>query len=210
MASNPSVLLVACGALAREIKALKRLGGWDHVTLRCLPAELHNRPEQIPGAVAELLESARGEFRELLVAYADCGTGGRLDAVLAEHGARRLPGAHCYEVFAGTERFAAMHEAEPGTFYLTDFLVRHFDRLVICGLGIDRHPELEPLYFGNYRRVVYLAQSDSAKLEEQARACAKRLGLDFERRETGMNRLGRALGLQVAPDLLSSEAPCRS
>jgi hypothetical protein len=200
-----TVLLIACGALAREITALKRLGGWDHVTLRCLPAALHNRPDEIPRAVARLLESARDEFTEILVAYADCGTGGRLDAVLAEHGAHRLPGAHCYEVFAGAESFASLQEAEPGTFYLTDFLVRHFDRLVIRGLGIDRHPELQPLYFGNYRRVVHLAQSRSPELAMRARVCAKRLGLEFEQRVTGMDRLERALGVGPAPAATSEE-----
>jgi hypothetical protein len=210
MASRPAVLLIACGALAREITALKRLGGWDHVTVRCLPAELHNRPEEIPEAVAKLLEKARDEFAEIVVAYADCGTGGRLDAVLAEYGARRLPGAHCYEVFAGAEGFVSLQEEELGTFYLTDFLVRHFDRLVIRGLGLDRHPELQPLYFGNYRRVVHLAQSRSPEMEIRARTCAKRLGLEFEQRVTGMGALEQALAVDSLPAATSGEAQCTS
>jgi hypothetical protein len=189
----PSLLLIACGALARELQAIRALGGWDHVAIECLPAALHDSPDEIPGALRARLEAAKGRFDEILVAYADCGTGGRLDAVLAEFGARRLPGAHCYEFLAGAERFAALHEAEPGTFYLTDFLVRHFDRLVLRGLGLDRHPELLPAYFGNYRRVVYLAQTRSPELETRARSCAERLGLAFEIHVTGLEPLARAL-----------------
>jgi len=190
-----SLLLIACGALAREIKAVLRLNDCDHVSLRCLPAELHNRPEQIPDAVRALIEEAKGNFDEILVAYGDCGTGGRLDAVLAETGARRLPGAHCYAFFAGEERFAALQEEEIGSFYLTDFLVRHFDRLVIRGLGLDRHPELLASYFGHYRRVVYLAQSRAPELHSQARVCAQRLGLDFESRYFGLAPFEAALGI---------------
>ena len=190
-----SLLLIACGALLRELKTLVRLNGWDHVTLRCLPAELHNRPEQIPGAVRALIEESGEDFDEILVGYGDCGTGGRLDALLAEVGARRLPGAHCYAFFAGEERFEALHEEEPGSFYLTDFLVRHFDRLVFRGLGLDRHPELLPTYFGNYRRVVYLAQTRSPALDAQARACARLLGLDFELRATGLAPFKTALAI---------------
>jgi hypothetical protein len=188
-----SVLLIACGALARELRALQCLGGWEHVAIQCLPAELHNRPQEIPHAVREKLERARGSFDEVFVAYADCGTGGRLDAVLAEYGVERLPGAHCYDFFSGIERFAALHEAEPGSFYLTDFLVRHFDRLVIRGLGIDRHPELLAEYFGNYRRVVYLAQTPTPELDAKARECAQQLGLAFERCVTGLDGLAKAL-----------------
>jgi hypothetical protein len=192
---KPSVLLIACGALAREIKALKRLGGWDHVTVRCLPSKLHNTPDEIPKAVREQLEAADGQFDQRFVAYADCGTGGRLDSLCAEFGVERLPGAHCYEFFAGTARFAELHDEEPGTFYLTDFLVRHFDRLVVRGLGLDRHPELLPDYFGNYRRVVYLAQTPSQELEGKARDCAKTLGLAFEVVFTGLDRFDRALDI---------------
>jgi hypothetical protein len=190
---KPSVLLIACGALAREIKTLQRLGGWDHVTVRCLPAALHNTPSEIPEAVRKQLEAAKGHFDQLFVAYADCGTGGRLDSLLAEYGVERLPGAHCYEFFAGAERFAELHDEEPGTFYLTDFLVRHFDRLVFRGLGLDRHPELLPDYFGNYRRVVYLAQTQSPELEDKARDCAKTLKLAFEIVFTGLGPFDRAL-----------------
>lgn len=194
-----SVLLIACGALAREVKAVRDLGGWDHVEIHCLPAELHNTPLEIPAAVRAKLATVKGRYDEVFLAYADCGTGGRLDAVLAEHGVERLPGAHCYEFLAGTDSFAAQHEAEPGTFYLTDFLVRHFDRLVLRGLGLDRHPELLSDYFGNYRRVLYLAQTRSSTLEARARSCAERLELAFEAHFTGLEPLEQALAIAPGP-----------
>lgn len=187
-------LIIACGALATELIALRRRGGLDHITIKCLPAELHNEPERIPAAVRELLDRERGRYVNLFVAYADCGTGGRLDRVLAEYEVERLPGAHCYEFFAGSELFASLHEDVPGTFYLTDFLVRHFERLVIEGLGLDRHPQLLPTYFGNYERAVYLCQQHSAEIEARARLCAERLDLDFELRIVGLAPLARALG----------------
>ena len=182
-------LIVACGALAREIVALKRMNGWTHVDVQCLPPELHNRPERIPGAVRDALAAARDRYDDIFVAYADCGTGGLLDPVLAEYGVQRLPGAHCYEFFATSQVFHELAEAEPGTFYLTDFLVRHFERLVVAGLGIDRHPELAHEYFRNYRRMVYLAQASNAELSLAARAIAARLGLTFEERVTGYGDL---------------------
>jgi len=157
--------------------------------VRCLPAELHNRPERIPAAVRELIRESRGRYRSIFVAYGDCGTGGLLDAVLREEGVERIPGAHCYEFFATGPVFSELAEAEPGTFYLTDFLLRHFDRLVIRGLGLDRHPELFSSYFGNYRKLVYLAQAPAAQSQEQARAIAGRMGLEFEYRKTGYGTL---------------------
>jgi len=192
-ARGRSVLLLACGALAQELLALKRLGGWDHVSVECLPAQLHNTPQEIPKAVREKLEEVKGRYDEVFVAYADCGTGGLLDAVLVEYGIERLPGAHCYEFFAGAERFAEIHEAELGTFFLTDFMVRQFDAIVIRGLGLDRHPELRSVYFENYRRVVYLAQTDSHDLVDQARDCAEKLGLEFETCFTGLDPIHRLL-----------------
>jgi len=192
-----SVLLLACGALAQELLALKRLGGWDCVSIECLPALLHNTPREIPEAVRAKLEQVKGRYDEIFVAYADCGTGGRLDAVLDEYGIERLPGAHCYEFFAGAERFAEIHEVEIGTFYLTDFMVRQFDAIVIRGLGLDRHPELRSVYFGNYRRVVYLAQTDDPELAAKARRCAERLGLEFEICFTGLEPFNRILPIQT-------------
>lgn len=186
-------LIIACGALARELTAVIAANGWQHVQVQCLPADLHNRPEKIPDAVRDKIRAARVCFGRILVAYADCGTGGLLDRVLEEEGVERLPGAHCYEFYAGTPAFAALADAEPGSFYLTDFLVRHFERLVIRELGIERHPELAPQYFGNYRRLVYLAQIEDAQLLELARKAAARLGLAFEYRFTGYGDLERAV-----------------
>jgi hypothetical protein len=191
--SHRPALIIGCGALARELTAVIAANGWQHVQVQCLPADLHNRPERIPGAVREKIRAARGRFGPILVAYADCGTGGLLDRLLEQEACERLPGAHCYEFHAGTPAFTALAEAEPGSFFLTDFLVRHFERLVIGELGIERHPELAPRYFGNYRRLVYLAQREDASLFEQARQAAARLGLEFHYRFTGYGELERTL-----------------
>jgi len=188
-----SVLVIACGALAREIKELQRINGWQHVVLDCLPAKLHNTPEEIPGALRAKLEAAKDRYDGIFVAYGDCGTGGMLDVVLKEYGVERLPGAHCYEFFTGSERFEEIAEAELGTFYLTDFLVRHFDSLVVRGLGLDRNPQLLSTYFGNYRRLVYLAQVKSEELEARARECAQRLGLDYDYHYTGLGEMQATL-----------------
>ncbi len=192
-----ATLIIACGALAHEITALRRANAWDDLDVRCLPAELHNRPEKIPAAVRAAIQTARDRYHSIFVAYADCGTGGLLDEVLREEGIERIPGAHCYEFFATAPLFAALAEAEPGTFYLTDFLLRHFERLVIRGLGLDRHPELFSSYFGNYRKLVYLAQAPEADSEDQARAIAKRMGLEFEYVRTGYGTLGTELTAAV-------------
>jgi hypothetical protein len=193
-------VVIACGALARELVSLTRHADLRDAELTCLPATLHNRPERIPEAVRGRIQRARARGADrIFVAYADCGTGGALDAVLREEGVERLAGAHCYEVFAGRRAFAALSEEEPGTFYLTDFLARNFDRLVIRGLGLDRHPELLPAYFGNYRRLVFLAQTDDPTLTAAARRAARRLGLAFERRFTGMGELGPAIRSATRP-----------
>ena len=187
------VLIIGCGALGRELAELKRLNGWSHVTLRCLPAELHNRPERITPALREAIESGRREFEHIFVAYADCGSRGDIDRLLAAYGIERLPGAHCYEFFASGRRFAELAGAEPGTFYLTDFLVRHFDRLVRRGLGLDRHPELMRNYFGNYRRLVYLSQANDPALDEMACAHARFLGLEYRREPCGFAPFNQAV-----------------
>src|ERR1700736_4303993 len=187
------MLIIACGAVAHEITALRRANGWDELDVSCLPAELHNRPEKIPGAVRAVIHASRDRYRSIFVAYGDCGTGGLLDNVLREEGVERIPGAHCYEFFATAPVFAALAESEPGTFYLTDFLLRHFERLVIRGLGLDRHPELFPAYFGNYRKLVYLAQSPLPEAEGLARTIAVRMGLAFEYRATGYGSLETSL-----------------
>jgi hypothetical protein len=183
-------LIIGCGALAPELVALTRRAGLPEMDLTCLPASLHNRPERIPAAVVARIRRARRDgYDRIFAAYADCGTGGLLDRALEAEGVERLDGAHCYEVYAGREAFAALAEDEPGTFYLTDFLVRNFDRLVVRGLGLDRHPELLPLYFGNYTRLLYLAQTEDARLTGTAEAGARRLGLAFERRFVGLGEL---------------------
>jgi hypothetical protein len=194
---TPFVLIIGCGALSWELAELRRLNGWTHVTLRCLPAELHNYPERIVPALRRAIEAGRGEFEHIFVAYADCGTGGAIDRLLAEYCIERLPGAHCYEFYAGSKPFGSLTEAEPGTFYLTDFLVRHFDRLVRRGLGLDRHPELMSSYFGNYRRVVYLSQADDPVLDEQARAQADFLGLEYHRHRCGFEPFNRAVSERI-------------
>jgi len=191
------MLVIACGALAREIAALREANDWPHLDVRCLPAELHNRPERIAPAVREAIQANRERYETIFVAYGDCGTSGALDAVLREENVERIPGAHCYEFFAGTEAFAALADEEPGTFYLTDFLLRHFDRIVIRGLGLDRHPELAPHYFGNYRRLVYLAQVAAPERIAAARAAARRLDLAFAHRVTGYGGVERSLRATV-------------
>jgi hypothetical protein len=167
------VMFLACGALAREILALKAANGWRHVDLECLPAKLHNYPERIPGAVRAKARAARARgYGTIFVVYADCGTGGGLDAVCAEEGIERVPGPHCYAFFDGLEAFAARADDEIGAFYLTDFLARQFEALVWRGMAIDRHPELLEMLFGHYDRVVYLAQTDDPALDAKARDAA--------------------------------------
>jgi hypothetical protein len=183
------VLVLACGAIAREVLAVIALNGWTHVDLRCLPAKLHARPERIPAAVDAKLTELADRYERVFVAYADCGTGGALDVVLRRHDVERLPGAHCYGFLAGNDAWDAMHEQEPATFYLTDFLARHFDALVVRALKLDVHAELKPLMFGNYRRLVYLAQSDDADLDRRAEDAAAFLGLAYERVRTGYGEL---------------------
>jgi Protein of unknown function (DUF1638) len=200
-------LVIGCGALAPELVSLTRRAGLPAMDLACLPATLHNRPEQIPHRVRSRIRRAKAAgYDRIFIAYADCGTGGLLDRVLEAEGVDRLDGAHCYEVFAGREAFATLSEEEPGTFYLTDFLARNFDRLVIRGLGLDRHPELLPTYFGNYRRLVYLAQTDDDRLTTIARRGARRLGLDFERRFTRLGELGPALAAFASPATAAATA----
>ena len=195
MSEPVPALVIACGALARELLAVIEASGWQHLAVQCLPADLHNRPERITEAVRQKIRAARagGRFSRVFVAYGDCGTGGALDRMLHEEGVERIAGAHCYEFLAGSALFERLSDEEPGTFYLTDFLLRHFDRIVIRGLGIDRYPHLAAQYFGNYRRLVYLAQQPSAERLSAARAAARRLGLAFESRDTGLAPLARAL-----------------
>tara|TARA_B100000315_G_scaffold47400_1_gene42188 strand:+ start:27803 stop:28387 length:585 start_codon:yes stop_codon:yes gene_type:complete len=185
--------VIACGALAHEITALIKINGWHHLKVACLPASLHNRPEFIAPAVKEKIRASKDSFDSVFVAYADCGTGGQLDKVLSEEGVERLPGAHCYEFFWGSKLFLDRHEREPGVFYLTDFLARHFERLVMEELGIRAHPELRDSYFSQYTTLVYLAQSDSPEVLSMARTAAETLGLGFEHVATGLGGLETTL-----------------
>jgi hypothetical protein len=198
METPRGILVIACGALAREIAALRRMNQWTALDVRCLPAELHNRPERIAPAVRDEIRAQRDRYRTIFVAYGECGTAGQLDAVLAAEGVERIPGAHCYQFLAGAQVFEELCEAEPGTFYLTDFLLRHFDRLVIRGLGLDRHPELTQDYFRHYRKLVYLAQTRVPSAVERAKQIAERMGFAFEHRFTGYGELGERLSTLVA------------
>jgi hypothetical protein len=193
MKKPASILVITCAAVAREVNDIKKLGQWAQMDLQSITADLHVTPEKIPQAVADKIDRARDSYDHIFVAYGDCGTSGELDKILEERGVSRLPGAHCYDFLAGQETYAELQEQEPGTFYLTDFLAQHFDRLVIGTLGLDKHPELKSMYFGNYTRLVYLAQTDSAALTEMASAAADKLGLRFERNFTGTGEMVPAL-----------------
>jgi len=204
MPDSAPILVITCAAIAREVNEIKKLGQWQQMDLQAITADLHSRPEKIPAAVAERIDRARDRYRHIFVAYGDCGTSGALDRVLEERGVKRLPGAHCYDFLASRATYQQMQDDEPGTFYLTDFLAQHFRRLVIEILGIDRHPELKEIYFGNYTRLVYLAQTESDELTGLARAAADELGLRFERVFTGMGEMVPAL------DAAMQEAMCRN
>ena len=192
-ATERRILVVACGALARELLEVVRANDLHGIDIECLPASYHNTPDLIPDAVATRVRAAMDRYDEVYVGYADCGTGGRLDAVCGELGVERLPGAHCYQFFTGSTAFTELQDSEIGTFYLTDYLVRHFDRLVIGLLGLDLHPELRNDYFGNYTRLVYLSQVEDPELVTAAEAAADRLGLRFENRPTGYGELATSI-----------------
>ena len=181
------ILLLACGALARELIDLRDANGWDHMDLHCLPAILHNTPDRIPEAVRIAVEKHRAGYEKILVVYADCGTGGMLQKACAELGVEMIEGPHCYSFFEGNAAFAAREEFT--AFYLTDFLVRQFDAFMTKPLGLDRHPELRDMYFAHYETLVYQAQTDDPELTKKAQICADRLGLRFERRFTGYGDL---------------------
>lgn len=196
-AQSSPILIIACGALAQEIVQLQTLNGWNHLHLKCLDAELHNRPHLIAGKLREKIAQHRNEYNNIFVAYADCGSGGEIDRVLEDENIERLPGAHCYSFFAGEQRFKEISEQELGSFYLTDFLAKHFERLVIKGLKLDQHPELRDQYFGNYTRVVYLSQEDNPSVRSLAKNAALFLGLDFEHEHCGYGDLQTGLESQI-------------
>ena len=190
---SDKILVIACGALANEITALIRMNNWTHLQLRYLPAKLHNEPHNIPQNIRKNLKNAQNKFSKIFIGYADCGTGGKIDNLLEEFGVQRLPGAHCYEFFSSNQTFSKMLEEEPGSFFLTDFLVKSFEKLIWQGLKINSHPELLNIYFRHYKRLVYLAQTESKELQTQAQEIAKRLGLSYSYRFNGYGGLSPAL-----------------
>jgi len=198
-----STALVICGALGREVKDIVDRRGWD-VDIYGVSALLHLYPSRIVDELRERLHELRPRYENLVVVYGDCGTTGKLEPLLEEVGAHRLRGPHCYEMFAGEERFQKIAEERPGTFFLTDWLVRNFDRAVIRGLGLDRHPELKPMLFGNYEAVLYLRQVPNAHLAEKSHAIAEYLGLPLTIEDVGLGELeDRLAALIVNPELVS-------
>ncbi|HKL06268.1 MAG TPA: DUF1638 domain-containing protein [Roseovarius sp.] len=191
------LLLIACGALAREVLALIKANGWDHIDLQCLPAKLHLYPDQIVTEVERAVIRNQTSYSRIFVVYADCGTGGQLQAKCKQLGVEMIEGPHCYSFFEGNAAFAARAEDEITAFYLTDFLVKQFDAFVWKPMGLDRHPELRDMLFGNYTKLIYQAQTDDPVLVDKARACADRLGLAFEHRFTGYGDLEQALQNQA-------------
>ena len=190
---SDKILILACGALAKEISALIRLNGWSHLKTRYLPAILHNTPEKITEQLRMNLQIAQTKFSKIFIGYADCGTGGDIDSMLDEFKVQRLPGVHCYEFYSGKQTFAEIMDEEPGSFFLTDFLVEAFEKLVWQGMKIDRHPELLQVYFKHYKKLVYLGQTENSELQTQADEIANRLGLKYEYRYTGYGELAPAL-----------------
>lgn len=190
-------LVLACGALASELISIVEANLLTHVDVTCLPASWHMTPDRIPEGVQRKIRENRAAYQHIVCLYGDCGTGGRLDDVLDEEGVTRIGGDHCYAFYAGVENFAAWHDKEPGTYYLTDFLVRHFEEFVIRPLGLDQYPELLPDYFGNFSRVLYLSQTRDSELERAARAAAARLELRFEIADTGLKNVHNFLTGQI-------------
>ena len=188
-----TTLVIACGALAHELVDVLKANQWDHVDVQCLPADWHNTPDKIaPGVERKIIEN-KENYSHILVAYGDCGTGGHLDNVIEKHKVERLPGAHCYSFFAGEEHFTKLAEDDIGTFYLTDYLAWHFDRLILEELGINKHPELREMYFGNYTRMLYLSQTHNQERLAQAQSAADAIGLPLEVHYTGLKRFEHEL-----------------
>ena len=190
---NKDILIIGCGAIAHEVSEIIELNNWDNVRLQCLNAELHNTPKILPRKIKEAIDSNINDYSKIFLAYADCGTGGLIDLLLKDYDIERLDGAHCYEFYSGSSVFKELSEKEIGTFYLTDFLVKNFDRLVIEGLGIQKYPSLKEDYFRNYKNVVYLAQLQDNVLESKARECADYLNLEFSVHFTGLKNLENQL-----------------
>ena len=193
MRPDKTTLVIACGAIAHELVAVVEANNLNHIDIQCLPAEWHNTPDKIAPGVDNLLTTRLPDYESAYVAYADCGTGGHLDTVIEKHGVERLPGAHCYAFFAGLDAFDELAEDELGTFFLTDYLALNFDRLIYCGLGIDRFPELMSTYFGHYKKMVYLAQFDNPDALSAAQEAAASLKLPLDVHHTGLKPFESAL-----------------
>lgn len=191
---NGDTLLIACGALGREIVDLIERNRWRHLDVTCVSAHFHHTPDRIPEAVREKIRAHHGRYARMYVIYGDCGTAGELDRVLAEEGVERIEGPHCFSFFEGNDRFEASAEDDITTFFLTDFFCRHFERFVWQALALDRRPDMVEFVFGHYRKLVYLAQTDDPVLEARARECAARLGLEYEYRFVGYGDLGTYMG----------------
>jgi hypothetical protein len=196
-ARDGRIAVIACGALAEPVAAVVARRGWP-VDVHPLPPLLHNQPQLIADRVAALAETLGERYASVAVGYSDCGTYGALDAVCARLGLRRLSGLHCYDVFAGASRIEELFAAEPGTYLLTDFLVRSFARTVLRELGLDRHPELRDTYFGHYRRLVWLAQQPTDELRALAEQAARSIGLPLIVVETGLSQLEREIAALLA------------
>jgi hypothetical protein len=202
-AKKEKVRVIACGMIAREVIDVCRVNGLDHISLTCLPADYHHFPQKIAPAADKAIRDARAEgYEQIFIGYADCGTGGMLDRVCEEHGVERIAGPHCFSFYLGNAEFDAAGDEFLTTFFITDFLARHYETFLLRPLGLDRHPELVEMYFGNYDRALYLAQTDDPALDARAREAAERLGLRYERRFTGYGDL--------APALQTAEAPAKS
>ena len=189
LSDEAKTVVIACGALAREIVDLIAINDWPHLAITCLPAKLHNEPQKIPDLLRDKIRTVKPDYERIFVAYADCGTGGLIDKVIAEEGATRIGGPHCYSFFAGEAAFNAMAEAELGTFYLTDYLARHFDTLILEGMGLKKYPQMRDMLFASYTRLIYLAQTDNPALDAKAEAAAEALGLRYERQFVGYGEL---------------------
>lgn len=188
------VRVIACGMIAREILAIRQDLGFEHIELKCLPAMYHHYPAKIAPAVEKAIIAAQEDgVDEIFIGYADCGTGGELDRVCEKYGVQRVAGPHCFSFYSGNERFESQWDDDMTSFFMTDFLARHFETFLVKPLGLDRHPELKDIYFGNYRKMIFIAQTENSDLSAKAEAAAAFLGLHYERRFTGYGDLTAAL-----------------
>lgn len=197
--TNKKILIIACGALAQEIVDLQKINGWNVFDLQCIPAQVHNYPEKIPGLVKAQIDKYRDSYEKIFIGFADCGTGGLLDKLIKQEGVERLPGAHCYAFFSGLDRFEELHEEELGTLYLTDFFVKHFDTFFTKLYNFEKYPELKEMFFGNYKRVVYLAQTEDQVLVERAKKHAEYLGLEYMFELTNYGELENTIDGWIKP-----------